>query len=136
VPTDRFHAELKGMDSVDLPGIDDAPPDPTNCRVETTIRVGPAADDSGDDFTLIFITPSWLAHNIPHDDFCLLEYTVVLSEFTWPLAERAANALVEKVDAGSWGEFVAAFSRIAFWEYSGDPPPAVSSSRADRLRER
>lgn len=124
VPLDRFRAELKGMDSVDLPGIDDAPPDPTNCRVEMTIRVGPAGEDSGDDFTLVFVTPSWLADNIAHDDFRLLDYTVVLSEFTWSLAERAADALVENVDAGSWDEFVTAFSRVAFWEYSSDAPPA------------
>jgi hypothetical protein len=85
--------------------------------------VGPAGADSGDDFTLFFVTPRWLAENIGPDDFRVLGYTVVLSRFQWPIAERAARGLVASTQARSWDEFVEAFSRIAYWEYSHEPPP-------------
>lgn len=111
------------MDSVDLPARDQEPSDPANCRVETTIRVGPVGDDGGDDFTLFFVTPGWLAQNIAFDDFRLLNYTVVLPRFGWAVAERAARALIASIEAGSWEEFVENFSRLACWEYSTAVPP-------------
>ena len=36
----RFKAVVKGMDSVDLPGMDDEPDDPANCRIETSLGLG------------------------------------------------------------------------------------------------
>jgi hypothetical protein len=112
------------MDSTDLPAPEQEPADPANCRVRTTVRVGPAGDDSGDDFTLFFVTPAWLARNLGADDFRVLEYTVVLSRFQWPVAERAARELVASTEPQSWEQFVDAFSRIAYWEYSDETPPA------------
>jgi hypothetical protein len=123
MPIDRFTAALKGIDSVDLPGLDDQPTDPKNCRIETTIRIGPAGDDTGDDFTLFFVTPSWLSDNIHQGEFRVLNYTVVMPEFTWSAAERAVRSMIERVDAGSWEGFVDAFSQTAYWEYSSGAPP-------------
>ena len=114
---------MKGLDSVNLPALNDEPPDPANCRIETTVRVGPVGDDSGDDFTLYFVTPSWLADNLGIEESLVLQYTVVLPRFRWSSADRAARALIDSIESRSWDEFVAEFSRLAYWEYSGDPPP-------------
>ena len=124
VKRNDFDVELKGMDSVDLPALDQEPNDPANCRVETNIRVGPVGDDSGDNFALFFVTPGWLAQNIASDDFRLLNYTVVLSSFQWAVAERAARALIASTEAESWEQFVESFSRLAYWEYSTAVPPS------------
>jgi hypothetical protein len=120
----RFAAELKGLDSYDLPGLDQEPSDPKNCRIETTLRVGPVGDDSGDDFTLFFVTPAWLADNISADEFRVLAYTVVLPTFRWSLAEHSARTLIDSIESRSWEEFAAAFSRLAYWEHSTDAPPS------------
>lgn len=118
--------ELKGLDSSDLPGPDDVPADPDNCRVETTVRVGPAGTASGDDFILYFVTPSWLARNTSEKGLRVLSHTVVISRFEWSEAERAANVLIELAAGASWEEFVRNFSRFAYWEYSEDPAPSWS----------
>ena len=124
MPIDRFTAELKSMDSYDLPGgADDLPSDPKNCRIETTIRVGEVGSEAGDDFTLFFVTPAWLADNSDQGEFRVLRYTVVVPEFTWDLAARAARSLIDRVDAKSWEEFAGVFSRTACWEYDDEMPP-------------
>jgi len=124
-PAKRFEVELKGMDSLDLPGLDDEPADPASCRVETTLRIGPVGDTSGDDFTLVFVTPGWLAENIPSEGFRVLKHTVVLPVFQWSAAQRAAGQLIDTARADSWEDFVEQFSRIAVWEYSNDLPPCL-----------
>jgi len=98
--------------------------DAGNCRVETTIRVGPVGANSGDDFTLFFVTPTWLAENIGPDGFRALDYTVVVSRFEWPVADLAARALIASIEARTWEEFVKGFSCLAYWEYSNAPPPS------------
>ena len=121
--TSRFRAELKGMESYDLPGLDDEPSDPRNCRIQTTIRVGEVGHEGADNFMLFFVTPAWLADNTDLGDR-VLRYTVVMPEFTWQAAERAARSLTEGVEAESWEEFVGVLSQSAYWEYaSNDAPP-------------
>ena len=110
------------MDSYDLPGQDDEPSDPKNCRIQTTIRVGEVGCEAADNFKLFFATPAWLADNADQGDR-VLRYTVVIPEFTWPAAELAARNLIEGVDASSWEEFVDAFSQLGYWEFSRDAPP-------------
>jgi hypothetical protein len=115
--------EVKGMDSVDLPGLDDEPEDPENCHIETSLRVGPAGEDAGDRFKLFFATPRWLEGHLGADGFRVLQYTVVLRHFVWEDAARAAEALVGSVRAYDWEDFVESFGRLAYWEYSTEPPP-------------
>lgn len=113
-----FRPKLKGLDSVDLPALGDEPEDSSNCRIETTARVGPADDDSGDDFVVFFVTPAWLAENTGPEASQALLYHVVVPKFTWEAAERAATALITSVRSRSWEEFVEEFSRYAHWEFS------------------
>jgi len=121
-PAGAFEAELKAMSSTDLPDGNEEPPDPASCRVEMILRVGPLGDDSGDDFTLFFVTPAWLAANTPVEGFRVLKYTIVVPRFEWPVAERASRGLVGSPQARSWEEFLEEFSRSAYWEYSDDMP--------------
>ena len=120
--TGRFRAELKRFFSSDLPGLDDEPSDPKNCRIETTMAVGEVGDEAADDFTLFFVTPAWLADNSDKGDQ-VVRYTIVVPEFTWDAADRAARSLIEGVDARSFEEFVDVLSQSAYWEFASDDVP-------------
>lgn len=119
-----FAPELKGMDSVDLPGPRQEPADPLNCRIETTVRVGPAHTDGADNFTLYFATPTWLAEHRHASSPEVPEYTLILEKFTWAEAGAAVRQLMASVDARSWQEFVETFSQHAYWEFSDRPIPS------------
>ncbi len=115
-----FRVELKSLSSRHLPGPDEKPDDPADCRIEVTVGIGEPGDDARDDFDLWFVTPTWLARHA--DEPLVPEYYVVINTFTWAAVEAALSGLLEAVPAADWDEFTQEFGRYAHWEFSERRP--------------
>ena len=119
-----MRAQLKGMDSVDAPGLGEldafAPEDPERFVLNLNITVGPADGPGGDVFEMTVCTPLWLARQIEsgdEPDIVPGRHFLFVRRYDIDRIESFIREYVEKAEFDTWEELGAYVGRLGHWEF-------------------
>lgn len=117
-------AELKSLDSADIPGRweDWHPDDAERFALHVTAGIGPAGADGCEWFSFWICTPGWVAasEELPKG-FAFGRYLLV-SAWEPDVIDRAIRDLCRRTRGETWSEVAAKLSRFARWEFEDYTP--------------
>ena len=119
-----MRARLKGMDSVDAPGLGEldayTPEDHESFALNLNITVGPADAPGGNNFDMTVCTPLWLARQIDsggEPDIVPGRHFLFVKSYDIDRIESFIRDYVESAEFETWDELGKYVGRLAHWEF-------------------
>jgi hypothetical protein len=123
-----IRADLRGLDSVDVPDMDlehYVPEDPECFGIYVEASIGPQGARGEDLFGFIVCTPRWLATHVSERGYLFARHYLILPSYDYgtlvraikELLDETVNDLWDQTGAVDWHTFAYRLARYGHWEF-------------------
>lgn len=93
------------------------PENPSNFHVLLHMRIGPANQDGGHDYSLGVCTPGWLDHNIRNEGVTWGRHLLLVNDFDEKEILSSIEKILVQCERPDWAETSVVLARFFAWEF-------------------